>query len=49
VVAPGIGPGDGSAGIASEAVGDQPFPAERIRPIAADVATENQKRDLFEK
>jgi hypothetical protein len=47
VVAPGVGSGDRAAGIAAQAVGHQPFPGDRVLPDAADIATEDQVRDLF--
>lgn len=49
VIAACIRAGDGTAGVAAETVGHQPFAADRIVPVAADIATERQKRDLFRK
>jgi hypothetical protein len=47
VVAPGIGAGHRAAGIAAQSVGYQPFAAARLVPVAADIATKRQVRDLF--
>jgi len=47
VVAACIGTGYGTAGVAAEAVGHQPFATRRVVPVAADIATQRQKRDLF--
>jgi hypothetical protein len=47
VVPPGIGAGHRAARVAAQAVGRQPFPAAGAAPVAADIATEDQARDLF--
>jgi hypothetical protein len=47
VVPPGIRAGNRAAGVPTQSVGYQPFPAERLVPVAADIATKRQVRDLF--
>ena len=47
MVAPGIGAGHRAARVAAQAVGRQPFPAAGVAPVAADIATKLQVRDLF--
>ena len=47
VVPPGVGSGDRAARIAAQSVGHQPFAGDRALPVAADIATEDQARDLF--
>ncbi len=47
VVAPGIGAGHRAARVAAQAVGRQPFTAACAAPVAADIATKRQARDLF--
>ena len=49
VVAPGVGSGEGAARVAAQSVGYQPFPGERVAPVAADSATELQVRDRFKR
>jgi hypothetical protein len=47
VVPPGVGSGDRAARESAQSIGYQPFPAAGATPVTADIATEDQKRDLF--
>ena len=49
VVSPSIGSCDRAARVAAQSIGYQPFPCDRVLPVAADIATERQVRDLFKR
>jgi len=47
MVAARIGAGDSATGITAKTIGHQPFATNGLLPIAAAIAAESQKRDLF--